>query len=205
LTRSTPPTRCRLAAARLCLAERSDRTCDYSPPDVPRIHHSLTGSCPSSRRWESAAVPVSERLPPRGAAATRPRADWRYVESYVRFACTRLSDSPPPTRSQRDPAPARSATLASTSTYLQTSSPVAGACRLMHLGNEHGAAHQRAIAHERASDGGHGNLPVGGRRKSPLAATGSRHGWPRISPAFRPDRPVVRGAWCCRGVPGGRA
>src|SRR3954447_24618997 len=26
-------------------------------------------------------------------------------------------------------------------------------------------------------DGGHGNLPVGGHRKSPPAATGSPHGW----------------------------
>ena len=31
-------------------------------------------------------------------------------------------------------------------------------------------------------DGGHGNLPVGGHRKSPLAATGSPHGWPSDLP-----------------------
>jgi hypothetical protein len=27
-------------------------------------------------------------------------------------------------------------------------------------------------------DGGHGNLPIGGHRESPVAATGSLHGWP---------------------------
>ena len=32
------------------------------------------------------------------------------------------------------------------------------------------------------NDGGHGNLPVGGHRKSPLMAASSPHGWPRISP-----------------------
>ena len=32
------------------------------------------------------------------------------------------------------------------------------------------------------SDGGHGNLPVGGHRKSPLAAIGSPHGWPSDLP-----------------------
>jgi hypothetical protein len=32
------------------------------------------------------------------------------------------------------------------------------------------------------SDGGHGNLPVGGHRFSPLAATRSPHGWPRFLP-----------------------
>jgi hypothetical protein len=31
-------------------------------------------------------------------------------------------------------------------------------------------------------DGGHGNLPIGGHRISPLAATRSPHGWPRFLP-----------------------
>jgi hypothetical protein len=31
-------------------------------------------------------------------------------------------------------------------------------------------------------DGGHGNLPVGGDRNSPVMATGSPHGWPSDLP-----------------------
>jgi len=31
-------------------------------------------------------------------------------------------------------------------------------------------------------DGGHGNLPIGGHRDSPLTATGSSHGWPSDLP-----------------------
>src|SRR5579875_1459003 len=32
------------------------------------------------------------------------------------------------------------------------------------------------------NDGGHGNLPVGGHRNSPVTATGSPHGWPSDLP-----------------------
>ena len=40
----------------------------------------------------------------------------------------------------------------------------------------------QATAASRPADGGHGNLPIGGHRKSPLAATGSPHGWPSDLP-----------------------
>ena len=33
-------------------------------------------------------------------------------------------------------------------------------------------------------DSGHENLPIGGRRISPLVATVSPHGWPRFLPTF---------------------
>ncbi len=35
---------------------------------------------------------------------------------------------------------------------------------------------------QRSSDGGHGNLSIGGHRKSPLTAIGSPHGWPSDLP-----------------------
>jgi hypothetical protein len=45
----------------------------------------------------------------------------------------------------------------------------------------------RAVIHALRGDGGHGILPVGGHRKSPLAVIGSLHRWPSDLPAEPAD------------------
>ena len=40
------------------------------------------------------------------------------------------------------------------------------------------------ILRRRACDGGHGNLPIGGHRISPLAVAGSPRPWPSVLPAI---------------------
>jgi hypothetical protein len=45
-----------------------------------------------------------------------------------------------------------------------------------------GASRERRRIVLARRDGGHGKLPTGGHRKSPLMATGCPHGRPRISP-----------------------
>jgi hypothetical protein len=58
----------------------------------------------------------------------------------------------------------------------------AAACARLH--GDAQEARRLAIAASRlCHDGGHGNLPVGGHRNSPVTATGSPHGRPSVLPA----------------------